>query len=138
MKKSTFFIISAFVLALASCAKAPEKATVEAGFAPKGEIPSVNTPELVELFPVEKRATIKATFSNFSENTDSLELGFLVSTDRTFSSSKAVLLTGLPDGEATFDIPVTVGTTNWVVATASSIHGSTVSEVLEIVVPEVP
>ncbi len=128
-------------LAVVSCNKALEKAEVEKGFAPKGEIPTVTTPVVEEIVPVDKKVVVSVTFSGYSETTDSLELGFLVSTDPTFATSKAVIVdpaTIPADGKVTAELPVTIATKNYVRATASSISGSNFSETVEVDVPSIP
>ena len=141
--KNTFKYIIAFALGLAavSCSKTLEKAEVEAGFAPKSDIPTVTTPVVEDIVPVDKKVVVSVTFSGYSEATDSLELGFLVSTDPTFASSKAVILdpaTIPADGKVTVDLPVTISTKNYIKATASSVSGSNFSETVEVDVPSVP
>lgn len=141
--KNTFKYIIAFALGLAavSCSKTLEKAEVEAGFAPKSDIPTVTTPVVEDVVPVDKKVVVSVTFSGYSEATDSLELGFLVSTDPTFASSKAVILdpaTIPADGKVTVDLPVTISTKNYIKATASSVSGSNFSETVEVDVPSVP
>ena len=128
-------------LAFASCDKALDKAEVEAGFAPKTGIPEVTKPVVGEIVAVDKKVDVTVTFSGYSESTDSLELGFLVTTDPTFESTKAILLdpaTIPADGTVTVSIPVTVATKNYIRATASSVNGSNFSEIVEVDVPAIP
>ena len=141
--KNTFKYIIAFALGLAavSCNKTLDKAEVEAGFAPKSEIPTVTTPVVEDVVAVEKKVVVSVTFAGFSEETDSLELGFLVTTDPTFSKTKAVLLdpaTVGADGKVTVDLPVTIATKNYIRATASSVSGTNFSETVEVDVPDIP
>ena len=141
MKTTCKYIIMALAcgLVMASCQKALEKAEVEAGFAPKGPVPSVTAPTLVEIAAIQKKVTVSAEYANYSMDMDSLELGFLVSTDSTFATSKAVLLETLPEnGKVTVDIPVLTGAKNYIKATASTISGSCISEALVVDVPVVP
>lgn len=128
-------------LAAVSCNKALEKDEVEAGFAPKSEIPTVTTPVVEDVVAVEKKVVVSVTFAGFSEETDSLELGFLVTTDPTFSKTKAVLVdpaTVGADGKVTVDLPVTIATKNYIRATASSVSGTNFSETVEVDVPDIP
>lgn len=141
--KNTFKYIIAFALGLAavSCNKTLDKAEVEAGFAPKSEIPTVTTPVVEDIVAMEKKVVVSVTFAGFSEETDSLELGFLVTTDPTFSKTKAVLLdpaTVGADGKVTVDLPVTIATKNYIRATASSVSGTNFSETVEVDVPDIP
>lgn len=141
--KNTFKYIIAFAMGLAavSCNKALEKDEVEAGFAPKSEIPTVTTPVVEDVVAVEKKVVVSVTFAGFSEETDSLELGFLVTTDPTFSKTKAVLVdpaTVGADGKVTVDLPVTIATKNYIRATASSVSGTNFSETVEVDVPDIP
>lgn len=139
--KNTFRYLMAIAvsLAFASCDKALDKAEVEAGFAQKETIPTVTEPTLVELKAAEKVAVMTVTFADYSAETDSLELGFLVATDPTFESSKAVLLEEVPaNGTVTMNIPVTPGKMNYVMATASSVSGTNFSKVVELDVPVLP
>lgn len=141
--KNTFKYILAFTMGLAalSCNKTLEKADVEAGFADKTPVPTVSEVTVDEIVPVDKSATVTVTFSGFTAETPGLELGFLVSLDPTFKSSKAVLLT-LEDldenGKATVALPVTIASKNYVKATASSVSGSNFSPVVELDVPSIP
>ncbi len=133
----------AFALGLAavSCAKTLEKAEVEAGFAPKGEIPTVTTPVVQDIVAVDKKVVVSVTFSGYTAETDSLELGFLVTTDPTFMESKAVFVdpAKIPaGGTVTVDIPVTIATKNYIKATAASVSGANFSETVEVDVPEIP
>ena len=141
--KNTFKYIIAFALGLAavSCNKTLEKDEVEAGFAPKSEIPTVTTPVVEDVVAVEKKVVVSVTFAGFSEETDSLELGFLVTTDPTFTKTKAVLVdpaTVGTDGKVTVDLPVTIATKNYIRATASSVSGTNFSETVEVDVPDIP
>lgn len=139
--KNTFKYICALAIGLVavSCNKALDKAEVEAGFAPKVTIPTVTNPVLEELILLEKCAVVSVTYSDYTADTDSLELGFLVSTDPTFATSKAVILETVPeDGTVTTKVPVTPGKVNYIMATASSVSGSNFSTALEVDVPTVP
>lgn len=139
--KNTFKYIIAFAMGLAavSCNKALEKDEVEAGFAPKVTVPTVTDPVLEELIEMEKCAVVTVTFAEYTANTDSLELGFLVSLDPTFATSKAFILEELPeDGTVTTKVPVTPGKVNYIKATASSVSGSNFSKTLEVEVPALP
>ena len=134
-----YLMVVAAVLAFASCEKAPTKAEVEAGFAPKSVIPTVTDPTLVELKTVDKIAVMSVTFADYTAETDSLELGFLVTTDPTFATSKAIVLETVPEnGTVTVNVPVTPGKMNYVKATASSVSGTNFSNVVEIDVPVLP
>lgn len=141
--KNTLKYIFAFAMGLAalSCNKTLEKAEVEAGFAAKTPVPTVSEITVGEIVPVEKSATVTVTFGGFTAETPGLELGFLVSLDPTFKSSKAVLVTPEEvgaDGTVTVTLPVTIASKNYVMATASSVSGSNFSPVAELDVPSIP
>ena len=141
--KNTLKYIFAFAMGLAalSCNKTLEKAEVEAGFAAKTPVPTVSEITVGEIVPVEKSATVTVKFGNFTAETPGLELGFLVSLDPTFKSSKAVLVTPEQvgeDGAVTVTLPVTIASKNYVMATASSVSGTNFSAVAELDVPSIP
>lgn len=134
-------IALAFGLAAVSCTETLDKAEVEAGFAPKGEIPTVTTPVVEEVVALDKKVVVSVTFSGYSEKTDSLELGFLVTTDSTFAKTKAVIVDPAAvgtDGKVTIDLPVTIATRNYIKATASSVSGTNFSETVIVDVPNIP
>ena len=141
--KNTLKYIFAFAMGLAalSCTKALDKADVEAGFADKTPVPTVSEITVGEIVPVEKSATVTVTFSGFTAETPGLELGFLVSLDPTFKSSKAILVTPEEldaNGTVTMKLPVTIASKNYVKATASSVSGTNFSALTEIDVPSIP
>ena len=140
MKNILKFICALIIAVVAvSCDKALTKAEVEAGFAPKVTIPTVNDPVLEELILMEKCAVVTVTFADYTADTDSLELGFIVSTDPTFATSRSVVLETIPEtGTVTTKVPVYLGKVNYIKATASSVSGSNFSKTLEVDFPTLP
>lgn len=142
MKKTLKYIVAfAMGLGALSCNKALDKAEVEAGFDAKTPVPTVSEITVDEIVPVDKSATVTVTFSGFTAETPGLELGFLVSLDPTFKSSKAVLVAPEDldeNGNVTVKLPVTIASKNYVKATASSVSGTNFSAVAELDVPSIP
>lgn len=141
--KNTFKYIIAFTMGLValSCTKTLNKAEVEAGFAAKTPAPTVSEITVGEIVPIEKSATVTVTFTGVSADLPGLELGFLVSLDPTFKSSKAVSVSPEEldeNGTVTKTIPVTIASKNYVKATASSQSESNFSAVAELDVPSIP
>ena len=142
MKKTLKYIVAfAMGLAALSCNKTLDKAEVEAGFDAKTPVPTVSEITVGEIVPVDKSATVTVTFGGFTAETPGLELGFLVSLDPTFKSSKAILVAPEDldaNGTVTVTLPVTIASMNYVKATASSVSGTNFSAVAELDVPSIP
>lgn len=141
--KNTFKYIIAFTIGLValSCTKTLNKAEVEAGFAAKTPAPTVSEITVGEIVAIEKSATVTVTFTGVSADLPGLELGFIVSLDPTFKSSKAVSVSPEEldeNGTVTKTIPVTIASKNYVKATASSQSESNFSAVVELDVPSIP
>lgn len=128
-------MLSAVVLA--SCSKALEKDEVEAGFAPAQPVPTVSNLTVTSVNEIEKIAVLTATFDGITDNMDSLEIGFMSSTDKTFQSANAVLV---DPANGTFSATVSVipGAKNYFVAMAATLGGAAYSEVAEYDVPDIP
>lgn len=122
----------------ASCNKALEKDVVEAGFAPAPAVPTVSNLVVTEVNEVEKKAVITATFAGVSADLDSLEIGFMSSTDPTFANSSAVLVENPADGTFSVEVPVMPGATNYFVAMAATTGGANYTQVLPYEVPDIP
>ena len=140
MKTIKYLAIAASALLLAaSCQKTLEKAEVENGFAPRGEVSAatINTSDF-KIVEENAYAEVSASFSGVASDMDSLEIGFIVSTDPEFKSSTAYLVENPTDGTFTKQVKVKVGTINYVKAFAANTDGVSYSEVLELDVPAVP
>lgn len=122
----------------ASCNKALEKDVVEAGFAPAPAVPTVSNLVVSEVNEIEKKAVITATFAGVSADLDSLEIGFMSSTDPTFANSSAVLVENPADGTFSVEVPVMPGATNYFVAMAATTGGANYTQVLPCEVPDIP
>lgn len=120
----------------ASCNKVLEKAEVEAGFNPAQPVPTVTNLVVSEVNELEKYAVLTATFEGVTSGVDSLEIGFMSSTDKTFQSSTAVLIDPA-NGTYSAKVGVKPGVKNYFVAMAASLGGASYSEVAEYDVPMV-
>ncbi len=139
MKTLKYLAIAASALLLAvSCQETLEKSEVEAGFASKGAVPtatiSLSDYKIVE---TEARAEVKGTFAGIAGQ-DSLEIGFIVSLDPTFTSSTSYMLDAASDGTYSQNVKVSVGKKNYVKAVAATVDGASFSETLVLDVPTVP
>jgi len=125
-------------LAIVACNKsAPEKDSVESGFSASAGLPSVSLDMTnYEYDNVAGYATVTATFSGITAAMDSVELGFLSSTDDSFYTSNFVEVNP-SDGTYTADVKIVAGTTNYVVACASTTDGTNFSDVLAIEVADI-
>lgn len=140
MKNTFRYIAAAAALLLAaSCQKALDKAEVEAGFAPKGPVPTASI-DLSSYTIVEDEgyAEVKVTYAGLAADTDSLELGVLVSLTDNFLSSTFVPVDQTADGTYSVKIPVRPAQLNYVKAAAANINGSAYSQTLVLDVPAVP
>lgn len=137
MKKISILMALTLTLA-ASCNKALEKDVVESGFAPAQSVPTVSSLTVTEVNEVEKKAVISATFADVSADLDSLEIGFLSSTDPTFATSSVVLVENPADGTYSAEVTVVPGTTNYFVAMAATTGGANYTEVVSYDVPDIP
>ena len=140
--KNTFKYIAAAAAALLalSCQKeAMDKPEVEAGFAPKGPVPTVTIHTTgYKIVEEEGYAEVKVTYTGITEAMDSLELGVLVSLQENFLSSTPVVVNETADGTYTVKVPVRPAQVNYVKATVATISGSAYSETLTLDVPSVP
>ena len=140
--KNTFKYIAAAAAALLalSCQKeAMDKPEVEAGFAPKGPVPTVTIHTTgYKIVEEEGYAEVKVTYTGITEAMDSLELGVLVSLQENFLSSTSVVVEETADGTYTVKVPVRPAQVNYVKATVATISGSAYSETLPLDVPSVP
>lgn len=139
MKTIKYLAIAASALLLAvSCQKTLEKAEVEKGFAPKGAVPTstINTSDF-KIVEAQSYAEVTASFSGITSDMDSLEIGFLVSTDPDFTSSTSYLIENPADGTFTQQVKVKIGTINYVKAFAGNTDGASFSETLALDVPTV-
>lgn len=139
MKTIKYLAIAASALLLAaSCQKAFEKSEVEAGFAPKGEVPAatINTSDF-KIVEEQSYAEVTASFTGITSDMELLEIGFLVSTDPEFTSSTSYLIENPADGSFTQQVKVKIGTMNYVRAFAATASGASYSEVLALDVPTV-
>lgn len=129
-------------LASVACNKVLEKDEVEAGFTAKEGVPSVTIDPNVVVDEYAGTVTVTATFSGVSADMDSLEIGFLSSTDPsmtlTTDSGRAVLIENPADGTYTCDVTVTPGVTNYIMAMAATTGGAAYSEKLTVEVPDIP
>lgn len=121
----------------ASCNKALEKDVVEAGFAPAQAVPTVSNLTVTSVNEVEKIAVLTATFGGITADMDSLEIGFMSSTDKTFQNATAKLV---DPANGTFSATVNVmpGATNYFIAMAATLGGASYTEVVEYDVPDIP
>ena len=142
--KAIFKYLPLAIMALASvaCNKVLEKDEVEAGFTAKEGVPSVTIDPNVVVDEYAGTVTVTATFSGVSADMDSLEIGFLSSTDPsmtlTTDSGRAVLIENPADGTYTCDVTVTPGVTNYIMAMAATTGGAAYSEKLTVEVPDIP
>lgn len=142
--KAIFKYLPLAIMALASvaCNKVLEKDEVEAGFTAKEGVPSVTIDPNVVVDEYAGTVTVTATFSGVSADMDSLEIGFLSSTDPsmtlTTDSGRAVLIENPADGTYTCDVTVTAGVTNYIMAMAATTGGAAYSEKLTVEVPDIP
>jgi hypothetical protein len=140
--KNTFKYIAAAAAALLalSCQKeAMDKPEVEAGFAPKGPVPTVSIDATsYKIVEEEGYAEVKVTYTGITEAMDSLELGVLVSLQENFLSSTPIVVEETADGTYTVKVPVRPAQVNYVKATVATISGSAYSETLILDVPSVP
>lgn len=135
--KRISIILALSAAVFASCNKALEKDEVEAGFAPAQPVPTVSNLTIVEVKEVEMKAVVSATFEGVNDGLDSLEIGFLSSTDATFQSASAVLVDPA-NGTVTATVDVVPGTKNYFRAMAATTGGSAYTEVIEYDVPDIP
>lgn len=140
--KNTFKYIAAAAAALLalSCQKeAMDKMEVEAGFAPKGPVPTVSIDAAnYKIVEEEGYAEVRVTYAGITESMDSLELGVLVSLQDNFLSATPVVVEETADGTYTVKVPVRPAQVNYVKATVATISGSAYSETLALDVPTVP
>ena len=136
MKRISIILMLSAAL-FASCNKALEKAEVEAGFAPAPSVPTVSNLVVTEVNELEQYALLTATFDGVTPGTDSLEIGFMSSVDKTFQTSNAVLVDPA-NGTFSAKVPVKTGVKNYFVAMAATLGGAAYSEVAEYDVPQVP
>lgn len=144
MKKifKTVALIAAASVALLACNKeAPSKAEVENGFTPfKASTPTVSIDLDNYTFDnVKGIASVTLTVSGVSADCDSLSVGFLTTTDSTLKTTKFFPVEGVTaDGSFTIDtVSVIAGKKNYIVASASTLAGVKLSEVLVIDVPDI-
>ncbi len=135
-------MIAAASVALLACNKeAPSKAEVEKGFTPfKASTPTVSIDLDNYTFDnVKGIASVTLTVSGVSADCDSLSVGFLTTTDSTMKTTKFFPVEGVTaDGSFTIDtVSVITGKRNYIVASASTLAGTQLSEVLVIDVPDI-
>lgn len=144
MKKifKTVALIAAASVALLACNKeAPSKAEVEKGFTPfKASTPTVSIDVDNYTFDnVKGIASVSLTISGVSADCDSLSVGFLTTTDSTLKTTKFFPVEGVAaDGTFTIDtVSVITGKRNYIVAAASTLAGTSLSEVLVLDIPDI-
>ena len=137
MKRISIILMMLSAAVFASCNKALEKDVVEAGFAPAQPVPTVSNLVVTSVNELEKSAVLTATFDGITAGMDSLEIGFMSSTDKTFQTSTAVLIDPA-NGTYSATVSVKPGMKNYFVAMAATLGGSAYSEVVEYDVPSVP
>lgn len=121
----------------ASCNKALEKHEVEAGFDPAQPVPTVSNLVVSDVDETIQKAVLTATVDGITAGMDSLEVGFLSSTDGTFQTATATLVDPV-NGTISATVNVRPGTTNYFVAMAATLGGASYTDVVSYDVPDVP
>ena len=131
------FIITAIAIVAVACNKpAPDKSSVEAGFANPIPIPTASIDENITTDGVS--ATVKVTFDGVvSEAMDSLSLGLVYGTDPTFEKSTFVPVEKLENGTYTLNVNVVSKSKTYFVAAAANTGGTCYSDVIEKEIPDV-
>lgn len=140
MKKYKILNISVAITVLlaVSCAKAPDKHEVEAGFAPAGELPQVSISRAnIEIDEYSGEVTVDVVVSGIKSLKKKLEIGLMSSVDYYFVESKSVTVPAV-NGTHRVTIPVAAGRTNWLMAMCSVTGAAGYSSKLVIDVPDVP
>lgn len=134
--KRIIILSLALVSALVSCNKAaPDKASVEEGFAPKGSVPTATISKDIQTDG--EIAVVTVSFSGVSGDAmDSLSIGLLYGTDETFYNSSFEPAEELKDGSYTLVVSVKDGTTNYFRAVAANINGTSYSEAVPVQIPK--
>lgn len=136
--RNKYIIASVSLLLAFSCAKAPDKDEVEAGFTAIGDFPKVSlSTSNIDIQEYEGKVYVDVTYSGITPSMKKLQLGVMSSTDFDFYQSSAVAISGT-NGTYRAAVPVTPGKTNWIMAMASTKGGSTYSRKIAVEVPDVP
>ena len=139
MKINRIYIMMAIFSAavLVSCERAQEKDELEAGFSSPGAMPAVELGNGVEINEFSRKAVVELTLSGFDGMMRRPEAGVMTSTDRDFYQSEFTAVKPV-DGVVKAEVPVVPGTTNWIMAVASTMDGSSYSRKIAVEVPDVP
>lgn len=134
-----YTLLAASVAMLFACQKsAPEKADVERGFTPAAAAPEVTIDlENYTFDNVAGTAVVSLTVSGITEGLDSLEVGFVVSTDSTMTNTNFFPVESTADGSYTQTVKITTGKVNYVQAVAAVLGNSSYSEILQFKVPDI-
>lgn len=135
--KRISIILALSAAVFASCNKALEKDEVEAGFAPAQPVPTVSNLTVTDVDEFSKKAVLTATVEGVTEGMDSLEVGFLSTTDQSFQNATAVMVDP-QNGTVTAEVSVVPGTKNYFIAMAATIGGASYTEAVEYDVPDIP
>mgnify|MGYP003316971257 CR=1 FL=1 len=132
-----FAAIALLASAAISCQGALEKDEVEAGFAPKQELPVVAISPEVECDAI--LGIAKVTFSiTRVAGAEGLEAGVISDTDPSFYNSTFTAVESPAEGTFTVTAKVIPNTTAYIKAVASNNSGSAYSETITVQVPDVP
>jgi len=133
-------LIAAVSLVFAACNKeAPSKAEVEKDFtAISGTLPSLSLDENVTIDFDNLLAAAVVTISGLDTSLDSLSVGVLVSAKDDFSTTSFAEIENPTDGDFTVSTAVSPNKTLYMMAVAASTIGTVYSNVVEVVVPDVP
>lgn len=124
-------------LLVLSCGLADEKDEVEAGFAGRKDNVQVTIGENFEVDEFSGQLSVDITLSGFNNLMLRPEAGLLSSTDFDFYQSSYTSVKPV-DGTVNVSVKVTPGTTNWIMAVASTVEGSVYSGKVAVEVPDVP
>lgn len=131
-------IILALSAALfASCDKALEKDEVEAGFAPAQPVPTISNLTVKSVNEAEMQAVLTATVDGITAGLDSLEVGFLSTTDPTFQTASSFMVDP-ENGTVTAVVTVVPGTKNYFMGMTATTGGASYTEAVAYDVPDIP
>lgn len=129
--------LSVFGLLVFSCGLAEDKDEVEAGFAERKDNVQVTLGDNFEVDEFTGTLSVDITLSGFNNLMLRPEAGLMSSTDFDFYQSSYTSVKPV-DGTVNAAVSVTPGTTNWIMAVASTVDGSVYSDKVAVEVPDVP
>lgn len=124
-------------LLVLSCGLAEDKDEVEAGFAGRKDNIEVSLGDNFEVDEFTGTLSVDITLSGFDNMMLRPEAGLMSSTDFDFYQSSYTPMKPV-DGTFNVSVKVTPGTTNWIMAAASTVDGPVYSEKVAVEVPDVP